>query len=71
MLVDKVMVMMLLNFTTLWASSAVNKMMISFLILPQKIGFDISGKLSLFYGKNKKKYFKMSYAQNFTQNSEC
>ena len=57
-----------LNFTTLWANSADDKLIIFFLFLPE-IGFDISCKLSpleiickkcqsLFLGKNKKNISK-------------
>ena len=66
-----------LTFISPWANSADDKLVIFFLFFP-KIGFDIACKLFLletiyikcillFSGKNKKKYFNMSSAENFTR----
>ena len=62
-----------------WANSADNKLMI-FFIFSQKIGFDISGKLSpreticmkcqsLFSWEKSEKYFKKLSAEIFTNNA--
>ena len=64
-------------FTTLWANSADDKLVIFFLYFSQKTGFDFSCKLSpkqdlafqmsnpVFWGKCEK-YFKMSSAEKNT-----
>ena len=68
----------LLTFATFCANSADDKLIIFFLF-SQKVGFDISCKLSplettcmkcqiLFSGE---KYFKISSAENFTQSDKC
>ena len=67
-----------LSFTTVWANSEGYKLIVFF---SQKTAFDITCKLfpmgtiymkcqNLFSGKNKKKYFKMSSAENFTHNAK-
>ena len=64
-----------LSFTNLWANSADDKLMTFFSFFSQKIGFDISCKLSpicmkcqiLYSGKKIRKIFSsMSSAENFT-----
>ena len=58
----------MLTFTTLWAFSADDKLMIFFLFFSKKQDLTFYAKCHiLFSGKNKKKYFKMSSAENFTQ----
>ena len=72
----------ILAFTTTWANSADDKLMIIFFIFPRKTGFNISCKLSqietiymkcqmLFHKKNKKKYLKILSAANFTYIAKC
>ena len=68
----------MVTFTTLWANSADDRLLI-FLFFSQKTGFNILCKLSgdnlhemlkpVFWEK-KKKYFKMSSAENFTQSAK-
>ena len=67
------------SFTTLWANSADNKLM-SFFLIFQKTGSEISCKLSPYgdslhemsdrvLGKIRIIYFKTSSAENFTQHT--
>ena len=60
----------ILIFTTLNANSADDKLMIYFLFFPEnRIWQDLKCQI-LFSGKNKKKYFKMSSAENFCQSAK-
>ena len=71
-----------LTFTTLWAHSADDKLVIFFFYFSQKTGFDISCKLSpmdgdnlhemsnLVFWKNKEKKIKMLSAENFTHSAK-
>ena len=61
----------MLTFTTLWAFSADDRLMI-FSYFSQKTGFDISCKLFPFFCflEKKEKYFKMLSAENFTQSAK-
>ena len=52
-----------LTFTTLLAYSADDKLVIFFLFFPEKLELIF---LDPFSGKNKKKYFNMLSAENFT-----
>ena len=72
----------MLTFTTLWANSADAKLAIFFFFFFSPLtGFDILCKLSPgdnlhkmsnpVSGKNKRKYFKISSAKNFTQSGNC
>ena len=79
-----------ITFPNLWANLADDKLIVSVLFFLQKVGFNISCKLSpqetsklspqeticlkcqcLFSGMNKKKYFKISSAEVFTQHVKC
>ena len=66
--------MSVLTFTTLWANSENDKLVILFFYyFPRKqdLTFHASMKCQiLFPGENMKKYFKMSSAENFTQGAK-
>ena len=69
------------SLTTPWANSADDQLAIFFSYISQQIGFDMSCKPSpletlcmecqiLFSEKNKEKYYNMSSAEKFTQNTK-
>ena len=68
-----------LTFTTPWANSADNKLMIFFLFFPEdrlyhfmqifSLEDNLHEKSAYFLGKIKKKYFKMLSAEIFTQHA--
>ena len=71
----------LLTFTTLWANSADDKLIISLFRQENRIWHSmqiVSNGMeticmkcqNLFSGKNKKTYFNMSSAENFTQSAK-
>ena len=71
-----------LTITTLSANSADNKLVIFFLFFPENriwcfmqtvsIGDSVDEMSNwVFWKKYKKKYLKMSSAENFTQSAEC
>ena len=66
----------MVNLITLRANSADNKLMIFFSYFFQKTVLDMLSPFALnvrfpFPGKNKKKYFKISSAESYTQNAKC
>ena len=57
------------TFTTLWANSADNKLVIFFLFY-QKMGVDIGKPKRSFFESKKKNYFKMSSDKIFTESAK-
>ena len=70
-------VVLILTFTTLWAFSADDKLMIFFLLFSENRIWHFMQIVSLHeisypvFLKKIRKYFKMSSAENFTQSAKC